>query len=181
MVRNVSEAFFPPVIFTKLSRCEKRFGKWITMLKIINIMNPVQKQHLFQAIVLKKIEDETGIKSFRFTHLPLLSEEIKLLIIVDLSTYVGNLMALEVLILLDFLFSWRINVFRAPLSSSLLVVVVRPLKWFAADIDSGVSISSFYLHGIKIMWGNWVSWTSARSVNPWAPDTGLPTWDVKTA
>lgn len=35
-------SIFPPLIFTRLSKCEKRFGKWITMLKIINRMNPVQ-------------------------------------------------------------------------------------------------------------------------------------------
>lgn len=128
----------PSLIFIKLSRCEKRFGKWITMLKIINIMNPVQKQHLFRAIVLKKIEDKTGIKSFRFIHLPFLSEEMKLLIIADLSTCAWNLIAFSVLTLLDFLFSWEINVFRAPPSSSMLMI--RLLKWFAADIDSAVFI-----------------------------------------
>lgn len=36
------------------------------------------------------MEDETGIKSFRFTHLPLPSEEIKLLISADLSAYLKS-------------------------------------------------------------------------------------------
>lgn len=35
-------SIFHPLIFTELSRCEKRFWKWLTMLKIINITNPVQ-------------------------------------------------------------------------------------------------------------------------------------------
>lgn len=61
------------------------------------------KQLLFQAIVLKKNEDETGLKSFKSTRLPLLSEEIKLLIIADIFTYFWNLMALVILILLEFL------------------------------------------------------------------------------
>lgn len=71
------------------------------------------------------MEDETGIKRLRFTHLPLPSEEIKLLNSVDLPAYVSNLM---VLIVLDFLFSWGINVFRALPASSPLIVVIRPLK-----------------------------------------------------
>lgn len=162
-------SIFHPLNFTELSRCEKRFGKWITMSKIINIMNPVQNQ-LFPAIVLKKMEGETGVKRLRFTHLPLPSEEIKLLNSVDLPTYVWNLM---VFIVLDFLFSWGINVFRALPSSSPLIVVIRPLKWFSADVDCQYFTFSSW-------WDRNSARTSARSVDPWDPHTSLPSSDVKT-
>lgn len=115
------------------------------------------------------MEDEIGIKSIGFTNLPLPSEEIKLLNSVDLPACVWNLM---VLIVLDFLFSWGINVFRALPSSSLLIVVIRPLKWFSADVDC-----QYFKFSSE--WDGNSARTSARSVDPWDPHTGLPSSDVK--